>query len=189
MFYYQNGKFISEDNKCIIQRPAFLIDKNDYHLLKFGEAKDLMEILNTDINNVDLIYLELNTNLLSFQECEEVINNFLFNKDYLKFQLITLAKRSVAKMSLSVSQIKNGYCEVCGESVQDLIDVDIRVYACDHCNTIICENCIEEAEEAKESSGHLNSEYGVSFCPECEQDLREITEDDLNMPTFDEMFS
>jgi DNA-directed RNA polymerase subunit RPC12/RpoP len=91
-------------------------------------------------------------------------------------------------MKLVRKELNNVYCEECGGSIGEFLEEGTSIYVCNDCEAIICDGCLDECE--KDNSDKENdSETLNNTCPYCGGQLIEITEDDIEELSFEEMFN
>lgn len=182
-----NGWFVNEESKIAIKEPAVIINLETWAILYFGEAQNLEAIIDTIPKEIDFTYIKFDKTHFNDNDLVTLINDLLFNKKYVKFQLLKLVRNTLreerSKMSLEKNNIKESTCDGCFISAEEALESADPLYACYGCNTVLCLDCYKSATDSDDSE-----EDAEIRCPECGELMYEITEEDIEKPSIDEMF-
>ncbi len=92
-FVVKNNKLMEVKTNIVLTQPAFIVNLEKYHLVKIGEAQALREFLEKLTKEHVYIYMELDTELFTLEECASILNRMLFNKKDTRFQVLTLIRK------------------------------------------------------------------------------------------------
>lgn len=187
-YKYIKGWFVNTETKVAVKEPAFIIDVVDWSLLYYGEFKNLEKLFNELSLENDLTLLKFDLTKFSTNEVETILNDFAFNKKFIKFQLMRLVRnlstKEVKPMALETKNIPESRCDQCGETADLIIANADPCYVCYACETVLCGNCYDEITGKDDDGG----EDGIHICPNCGERMYEFTEDDLDVPSFEDLF-
>ena len=185
IFAYKNGYYINEEKGTAFKEPALIINTESWTLTNYGEKEEVVKIFEDNKSKYERILVIFDKHLLKPKKIVEYLERFLFNKDFVKFQLLSLYKEANKMLELN-RKLANETCCFCDNSVDELVSNDVIVYICPKCEKIICEECLQNEYGDLDMQ---NAEY-TQECPECGDDVKmlEITREDLERVTFDDMF-
>lgn len=86
-------------------------------------------------------------------------------------------------MSFNVNNIKDSTCDGCYTAASDTIENGDIFYVCYKCKTALCSDCYNVAASLDE-----DDEVVEVRCPECDEVMYELTQEDLDKPSLYEMF-
>ena len=186
-YRFLNGWFVNDETKIAVKEPAIIVNLETWAILYFGEAKTIEKISQTINKDIDYTYIKFDRKKFSNEALVNILNDLLVNKKYIKFQLIKLLRNAVkeeqSSMSLEKNSLKESCCDGCFITAEEACESSDTLYACYGCDTVLCLDCYKAATDMDDSQ-----EDAEIRCPECGELMYEITEDDIEKPSLDDMF-
>jgi hypothetical protein len=105
-FYHRDGKIIDSDTNGIIKEPAFIIDANNWKLMKLGEKDKLLNFLENLPKESSVLLLVPNSDMFTLDECVNFLNNLILNKNDTRFQIMCFIQKGMKNNEVSKKRIE-----------------------------------------------------------------------------------
>lgn len=101
-YKFKDGWYVNPETNIKVKEPAFIIDTEIWAILYFGEFFKLEEQFNNMSDMVNIMLFKPDFSNYSVKEAESYLNDLLFNKNFLKFQLLRFIKNSMKGREINV---------------------------------------------------------------------------------------